>query len=103
MVWESVVPELGVELHSAYSGKDGSCSRVEHLVFSTALVDIETEEPDPTGWSVLSDWRRSMYNHLLRLHELLEQSGYSARIRLLGRFERLRAWGPTTRLRRLGG
>lgn len=61
--------------------------------------------PAPHGRSLPSGASRcSMYWHLLRLHELLEQSGYSARIRVLGRVERLGdAWGRTMRSQRFGG
>ncbi|MDQ6816369.1 MAG: hypothetical protein M3018_03045 [Actinomycetota bacterium] len=92
VVWESVVPELGVELHSACSGMRGGDARVEHLALSPACVDIDVEPPE-AGWSVISsDRKRGMYVHLLRLQELLERSGYSAHIiSQPGRLERLRA------------
>ncbi|HEY6397095.1 MAG TPA: hypothetical protein VIX82_06545 [Solirubrobacteraceae bacterium] len=91
VVWESVVPVLGVELHSACSGMRGRDSRVEHLALSPVCVDIDVEPPEP-GWSVISSARRrGMYAHLLRLQDLLERSGYRARIiSQPGRLERLR-------------
>jgi hypothetical protein len=92
VVWESVVPALGVELHSACSAVHGGDARVEHLALSRACVDIDVEPPE-AGWSVVSSVRRrGMYAHLLRLQDLLERSGYNARIiSQPGRLERLRA------------
>jgi len=46
VVCESVLPELGIELHSAYAGPQDTDPRVEHLVLAPAFADIETVEQE---------------------------------------------------------
>jgi hypothetical protein len=89
VVWESVVPELGIELRSAYSGGRGADARVEHLVLAPSFSDIESAEQQRDLPKPPSDLRYSRLSHLLRLQELLYQCGYRARIGQVGRFERL--------------
>jgi hypothetical protein len=86
--------ELGVELHSVHIAAGCGERRVEHLVLSPALADIGSNVPE-REWPVtlgVVEW--SLYDHLLRFHELLEQTGHHARIRQPGRLERLgELWG----------
>lgn len=80
VVCESVVPELGIELHSAYRDGRFSRARIEHLVLTPASVDVETDEPPDQGPPVMSGVRLAVLSHLLRLQELLSQAGHNARI-----------------------
>ncbi len=88
VVWESIVPELDIDLRSAYTGRRGAAARVEHLVLTSAA-DIEPAA-ERAVLPLFDDVRRDPSDHLLRLVELLEGSGHRARISQLGRMERLR-------------
>jgi len=90
LVWESMVPELGIELRSAYTGGRGADARVEHLVLAPGFGDIEAPKQQRDLPRVPSDLRHSRLSHLLRLQELLHECGHRARISQVGRFERLR-------------
>lgn len=89
VVWESVVPDLGIELRSAYTGGRGAEARVEHLVLAPEFGDIEASEQQRESPQLPSDLRYTRLSHLLRLQELLRQRGHRARISQVGRFERL--------------
>jgi len=88
VVWESIVPELDIDLRSAYTGRRGAAARVEHLVLTSAA-DIEPAA-ERAVLPLFDDVRRDPFDHLLRLVELLEGSGHRAQISQLGRVERLR-------------
>jgi len=90
VVWESIVPELGIELRSAYTGGRGADARVEHLVLVPGFGDIEAPEQQRDSPQLPSDLRYSRLSHLLRLQELLQECGHRARINQVGRLERLR-------------
>ncbi len=102
-MWESVVPELGVELHSAYTGRRGSDARVEHLALTPAVVDVEKTDMDSDGPPLLSDTEHGLRDHVLRFQELIQQSGHRARVTQTGSLpRRLRVGGWLTRARRGG-
>lgn len=100
-VWETVVPELGVELRSAYTGRRGGDARVEHLGLTPALVDIETVELDGARATLLRDTEQRSGSHLLRFQELMQRSGHRARVTQIGQLpRRLGVGGWLTRTRR---
>ena len=79
-MWESRIPELGLELRSAFTDGRAADDRVEHLLLAQARVDVETTVREP-GWPpLLSRGQGGLLSHLLRLQELLQQCGHNARI-----------------------
>jgi hypothetical protein len=89
LVCESIVPEVGVELHSAYVCGDRQ-SRVEHLALAPGHAGAGRSARAPDLLLVPCEPRGCLLDHLLRFRELLEQSGHAVRIDLPSRWERLR-------------
>lgn len=89
LVCESIVPEVGVELHSAYACGGGQ-GRVEHLALAPGHADTGSTAQAPDSRLVPSERQGCLLDHLLRFSELLEQSGHAARIDVPSRLDRLR-------------
>jgi hypothetical protein len=99
LICESVVPGVGVELRSAYVSRGGR-GRVEDLALAPAQCDVESVVRDRDSLLVPSERRHCLLDHLLRFHELLEESGYVARIDVLSLVDRFRHLFGRSRARR---
>jgi hypothetical protein len=70
-----VLPRYGVETHSTYTGHP----LAEHTLVTELFLSrsreplLYTREADPRGLPLLHDRQRCLYDHLLRLHELLSE------------------------------
>jgi hypothetical protein len=69
----TVLPSRGLELHSTYTGHPLAERTLVSELFLCKSRDplIETRDADPRDLPVLSERHSCLYDHLLRLHELL--------------------------------
>jgi hypothetical protein len=71
----TVLPRHGIELHSTYTGHP----LAEHTLVSELFLSksreplLHTREADPRELPVLHDRHRCLFDHLLRLHDLLSE------------------------------
>ncbi len=71
----TVLPRYGIELHSTYTGHP----LAEHTLVTELFLSksreplLDTREADARALPVLHHRHRCLYDHLLRLHELLSE------------------------------
>jgi hypothetical protein len=72
---DTVLPRHGIELHSTYTGHpQAEQTLVTELFLSRSREPLlDTREADAGELPVLHDRQRCLYDHLLRLHELLSE------------------------------
>lgn len=72
----SVVPSLGVELHSSYLGHPDSDTAVSHLQLGADTMPYTHAELVPYSHLPVAEERRGcLYHHLAELQRVLEQDG----------------------------
>jgi hypothetical protein len=80
LVLDTVIPDRGTELHSLYTGHEGTNTLAAHLRLAPNLQETLAVEHDHDSIPVTHARRRCLYDHLQHLRDLLEQTGAEATI-----------------------
>lgn len=80
LVLDTVIPEKGTELHSLYTGHEGTSTLASHLLLAPDLQETLAAEHEHDAIPVTHARRRCLYDHLQHLQDLLEQTGAEATI-----------------------
>ena len=76
VVLRTVIPDLGVELQSSYTGHDAADGSVAvHLVLTPQRQAVEPIQVANSRMPVWAGRRRCMYDHLQRLQDVLYELG----------------------------
>jgi hypothetical protein len=82
LVLDTVLPDNGTELHSIYTGHEGTSTLASHLLLAPGLRDTIAAEHDHDSIPVTHARRRCLYDHLQHLQDLLHDTGADANIPL---------------------
>jgi hypothetical protein len=82
LVLDTVLPERGTQLHSIYTGHEGTSTLASHLVLAPGLKDTIAAEHEHDAIPVTHARRRCLYDHLQHLQDLLQRTGADANIPL---------------------
>lgn len=80
LVLDTVIPDRGTELHSLYTGHEGTSTRASHLLLAPELQETLAAEHEHDSIPVTHARRRCLYDHLQHLQDLLKQTGAEATI-----------------------
>ena len=77
VVFTTVLPDRGIELHSSYMGHDAiHASQVTHLLLAPGERSFEARELPQAEVPVVWARRRCLYDHLQRLGDFLRELGH---------------------------
>ncbi len=82
LVLNTVLPERGTQLHSIYTGHEGTSTLASHLMLAPGLKDTIAAEHEHDAIPVTHARRRCLYDHLGHLQDLLRDLGVDATIPL---------------------
>ena len=80
LVLDTVLGEHGIDLHSVYTGHEGTSTLASHLLLAPGLRDTIAAEHEHESIPVTHARRRCLYDHLGHLQDLLRDTGVDASI-----------------------
>jgi len=82
LVLDTVLGDHGIDLHSTYTGHEGTSTLANHLLLAPGLQDTIAAEHEHESIPVTHARRRCLYDHLQHLQDLLKRTGADATIPL---------------------
>ncbi len=82
LVLDTVLGDHGIDLHSTYTGHEGTSTLASHLLLAPGLRDTIAAEHEHDAIPVTHARRRCLYDHLQHLQDLLRDTGANANIPL---------------------